>query len=147
MINPADDGVTHINIYSKGNTTLGRTLSNFAKTPFHCEDGHFESIEGYWYWLSCKNDELRKLYGYLAKKRGRELRGTDWPSDVGFKVKILNALQYKLDQNIFIQDLLKKSELPFEHYYVFGDKIYDERSRNLWIIDFWETKRKELKDE
>lgn len=27
---PIDDGVTHINVYSKGRTKLGRDLSNFA---------------------------------------------------------------------------------------------------------------------
>lgn len=40
------DGIDHINIYSKGKTTLGRMLSNFACTPFtHPEDGKFASIE------------------------------------------------------------------------------------------------------
>jgi len=34
MINPEEDGITHINIYSKGKTDLGRMLSNFAKLPF-----------------------------------------------------------------------------------------------------------------
>lgn len=28
--NPEEDGITHINIYSKGSTELGRLLSNFA---------------------------------------------------------------------------------------------------------------------
>ena len=31
---PKDDGVTHINIYSKGQTELGGLLSNFSRTPF-----------------------------------------------------------------------------------------------------------------
>jgi len=41
------DGVTHINIYSKGKTSLDRALSNFAHTPIETVDGKFASIEGY----------------------------------------------------------------------------------------------------
>jgi hypothetical protein len=52
-IKPSEDGVTHINVYSRGNTELGRLLSNFAHTPFsHPEFGEFASVEGFWYWLS-----------------------------------------------------------------------------------------------
>ena len=51
-MNLADDGVTHINVYSKGTTALGRALSNFAHIPFMVvPNGRFESIEAYWYWL------------------------------------------------------------------------------------------------
>lgn len=35
MINPLEDGITHINVYSKGATELGRLLTNFAHTPLH----------------------------------------------------------------------------------------------------------------
>ena len=51
ILTPQNDGITHINVYSKGKTTLGRWLTNFAHTPIDTIDGHFESIEGYWYWL------------------------------------------------------------------------------------------------
>jgi hypothetical protein len=45
-IKPSEDGVTHINVYSRGNTELGRLLSNFAHTPFsHPEFGEFASVE------------------------------------------------------------------------------------------------------
>ena len=46
---PAEDGITHVNVYSRGLTTLGRWLSNFAHCPIETEDGPFASIEGYWY--------------------------------------------------------------------------------------------------
>ena len=63
IFTPSTDGIDHINIYSKGKTSLGRWLSNFAKSPIETEDGHFDSIEGYWYWywLSSKDDTLRAL--------------------------------------------------------------------------------------
>lgn len=31
---PDNDGITHINLYSKSRTVLGRQLSNFAHSPF-----------------------------------------------------------------------------------------------------------------
>lgn len=73
MINPENDGIDHINIYSKGKTDLGRFLSNFAHTPISSSQfGNFESIEGLWYWLGTRNEKLRNLHGFLAKKIGRE---------------------------------------------------------------------------
>lgn len=53
LYNPVDEGVTHINIYSKAKTELGLLSTNFARTPIdHPEFGHFESLEGLWYWLA-----------------------------------------------------------------------------------------------
>lgn len=74
-INPDEDGITHINVYSKGKTELGQLLSNFAYTPFvHSEYGKFNSIEAFWYYYftGCKHDDLKLLYGYKAKEKGRK---------------------------------------------------------------------------
>lgn len=71
MIDPNEDGISHINVYSKGRTGIGRFLSNFTFYPIHTVDGEFHSIEGYWYWLTCRDDRLRYLHGYEAKKLGR----------------------------------------------------------------------------
>jgi hypothetical protein len=74
---PSEDGIGHINVYSKAKTKLGRELSNFSFSPFtHPEDGKFNSIEGYWYWLGCKQEKLRKVWGYAAKRLGREYGGS-----------------------------------------------------------------------
>ena len=53
---------------------LAKILSNFAHTPFEVQEGTFQSIEGYWYWLLFGNDDFRKLYGPTAKKLGKEIR-------------------------------------------------------------------------
>ena len=71
-----EDGIDHINIYSRGHTELGQYLSNFAYTPIQTEDGRFYSIEGYWYWLNTHNDKLRLLYGFKARSFGKELDKT-----------------------------------------------------------------------
>lgn len=135
-INPKEDGITHINIYSKGKTKIGRFLSNFSNFDFVCEDGEFSSIEGYWYWLSTKDDRLRKLSGWQAKQLGRELRGDDWNESDEFKRKILFAIKIKLDSCV---NELSKINIPIKHYYVYGrgdNEIVVEPKNGVWILDF-----------
>src|SRR5882724_14111 len=100
MIDPKNDGIDHINIYSKGATELGRALSNFAHSPVKLKDGNFASLEGYWYWLLSNKDAkaeiLRKLYGWEAKKAGRELKIPDYPdynTSLEFKEKFKEAMR------------------------------------------------------
>lgn len=126
---PEDDGVTHINVWSKGKTELGRLLSNFAHTPFkHPEYGHFSSVEAFWYWLSLggTNNELRTLYGYQSKQAGRLIREeilkhSKLPFVEDFEAKIKSAILCKILQNESLKELLKNSTLPFSHYYVWGE--------------------------
>lgn len=77
MIGEGIDGVDHINIYSKGKTSLGRWLTNFAYSPFiieiNGEHHQFVSIEGLWYWILTGDDSLKSCYGYDAKSRGKEI--------------------------------------------------------------------------
>lgn len=132
--NPENDGIDHINIYSKGKTDIGRFLSNFSKFKFSCEDGEFLSIEGYWYWLSVNDDRLRKVYGFEAKKLGRELGAKDYPKIENFNEKILKVIKLKLDSRK--EDIIN-IKLPLTHYYCYGDKvIYPNGSE--FIIEFIE---------
>lgn len=139
MIKPEEDGITHVNIYSQGKTQLGRMLSNFDRFEIETEDGTFNSVEGYWYWLSiedCKEKEvLRNLYGYNAKKIGNDLKNRfNKRMDEDFENKILNAIWYKVRRNryLFTEDI---KNLPFEHYYNFGGKIVNVKKKYLWMIE------------
>lgn len=152
---PKEDGISHINIYSKGKTTLGKFLSNFANTPFECQDGKFESIEGYWYWLCSPavpnfvRDNLRLLSGYEAKSYGKsailrcnELGLSTAPIDASFKLKIMDAIKIKLVTNNSRFEEFKNSTLPFTHYYVMYGKIIP--AGHEWLIDFFENFRKDM---
>lgn len=148
--NPQDDGATHINIYSKAKTRLGFLMSNFTNLPIETSDGHFTSIEGYWYWLGLPEsnvgrESLRLLHGFEAKKQGRALKSKDWQDGTNFKNKILEALRIKVNTYWELKDLLTKSTLPFTHYYVFSDKVITPKE-GQWIIDWWEDQRKELQN-
>lgn len=133
-LKPENDGVDHINIYSKGKTTLGRFLTNFAYSPIDTEDGKFNSIEGYWYFLGCGDESLRKLSGFLAKKVGRDNGSPDWQDTEVFKRKILDAIDNKLQRNSQMKDLLIDCKLPLVHYYVYGNKVVCPKD-GQWILD------------
>lgn len=139
------DGEDHINIYSKGETELGRWLSNFTYAPFiHPYDGEFKSVEGYWYYDLTGDEKLTELYGYQAKKYGQSiLEGDEWEVN---KTYIKLAIICKLTQNGKTGMLGKfiDSTLPFRHYYKFGDKIV-EPEQGKWVVEFFEDLRKLLK--
>lgn len=144
-----DDGKTHINIYSKGLTELGRFLSNFAYAPITLPEGVFASIEGYWYYLGLGDDvperkALMSLYGVQAKLRGRELGSLDWPVEVpNFKAKILDAIRIKLQTYPSMLKALKENNLPLTHYYVYGNKLVKVPAAD-WIVEAIEKMKVEL---
>lgn len=148
MIDPKNDGVDHINIYSQGNTRLGRLLSNFAWSPITTLDGKFNSIEGYWYWLnsdSTQKDRLRSLFGFQAKRVGRALRAPDWNNEDTFRLKIFSAMISKLVHQPDLRDLILQNNLPYTHYYVYNGKVY-EPEEGKWILDGWTYLTKFLKE-
>lgn len=139
--NPENDGLTHINVYSKGQTELGRFLSNFAMARILTEDGWFASIEGYWYWLGVQDDRLRTVYGWEAKQLGRTLRAPDWQFSEAFKDKIRAAITIKInDFEIAKAELIASKHLPLTHYYVYGSKIINVPEAQ-WILDHIDSLR------
>lgn len=115
---PKNEGIDHINTYSKSQLPLGRMLSNFCHAPMTIpDDGYFASMEGYWFWLPTRDESLRALHGIEAKKIGtklRKLKGVHCPD---FEEKMKFAAQCKLKQNLAILHALKASSLPLVHYY------------------------------
>ncbi len=156
-----DDGVTHINIYSRGATPVGRALSNFTLAPFeHPEFGRFVSVEGFWYWLSAganpEHDRMRRLYGPSAKFEGARLLSIP-QDDEYFHEQICRAIECKVRQNPDILKEVVASSLPFMHYIVMHEKDYREqgqyrrwpvlKQKHQWQVDFLEDLRRRLKDE
>lgn len=144
MIDPTEDGKSHINIYSKGQTELGRFLSNFSECNVHTDDGFFRTIEGYWYWLSCLDDRLRYLPGYQAKKLGRELKALDWNNDPRFEYKISKAIVTKILASPWCKvALICSGTKPLYHYYTYGKKVIMPKD-GLWMVTLIEKVRNEL---
>jgi len=140
---PALDGVEHVNIYSRGRTVLGRWMSNFARQPMVLpEHGSFESVEGFWYWLGTRDDRLRRLSGFEAKKLGRMLKRVVNLPEEEFKEEIIRALEAKLKAHPAMCERFRNSHLPFEHYYVFDGVVRDAGFR--WLVEWWMGTRTEM---
>ncbi len=143
-IDPNEDGITHINVYSKAKTELGRFLSNFAHSPVNTPDGHFESLEGYWYWLKTYDDYLRELYGYKAKEYGKKLPVANQTVN---KSKFKKALYQKVKNN---SEWLKENplwndlSLPLKHYYVYGGE--PKEAGGQCVLDILEQLRFDMMD-
>lgn len=134
--NPEEDGITHINVYSKGHTLLGRTLSNFAATSFRIPFmGEFCTVEGFWYWIMTGDNSLREMEGWEAKQEGRKLpRKRVCPT----KRELSIAYRAKLRSYPKLREALKENKLPLAHYYVYGGKIVEPKEWQ-WTVDLWYT--------
>lgn len=150
--NPEEDGITHINIYSKGKTSLGRKLSNWYPGTYKylkISLGNFHTIEGLIFFLGCFDNRLRETTGYESKKLGEELdRKIRLPEEI-FKNYIIEAMKEKINQSekTFgeLYENLKYSELPLVHYYNYGGKVIIS-DKWQWQIEEWEKIRKEIKN-
>lgn len=141
MILPGKDGIDHINIFSRGKTVLGRWLSNFADAPITLpEDGEFRTIEGYWYWLCSRSDQLRWMSGSEAKKFGKMTTRIIPVSN--FEEKILKAIDIKINSYPDMAKMLRDSDLPLCHYYVMRGRVIDAGPD--WIVDHLTQRRQDL---
>lgn len=139
---PINEGVDHLNVYSKSKLPIGRSLSNFHLARFkHTQDGDFLSVEGYWYWLATgsKRDEFRLLSGVTAKTEGQQRIKKSGRVEVpDFNERVLEAIRCKLRQNRDILKGLTNTTLPLTHYYWYGEidnPTIVDCSKHQWQID------------
>ncbi len=132
--NLENDGIDHINVYSKGQTLLGTLLSNFADTPFnHPKHGHFRTVEGFWYWIMTGLEELRFLPGWECKTIGKSAEPyRTHPTES----ELLEAYRAKLEAHPKIADILKNNKLPLAHYYVYNGKVVEPKEWQ-WTAQLW----------
>ena len=154
---PSTDSIDHINVYTKARTPLGLKLTNFAHEPFwHPLLGQFESSEGLHYFLKTgrKHQEFRKLWGYKAKELGVSLcrEPANITFDLQFDWMFRIGLVAKITQNQELFEMFNESELPFTHYYYYGDpdsldkcKVVNAKETGTLVTDL-EDIRKFLKE-
>lgn len=152
VLDPKEDGVTHINVYTGGQTRVGRELSNlynYAPTDSPrlilrptgelAPIGHFKTLEGFWWWLSTgmTEDYFRTCDGFDARKRGMKMSRVDLSS---FKHEIRYAIALKLKSYPEILNRLLNTSLPLTHYYVYGkhsaNPAIRPADRSKWVIVF-----------
>lgn len=145
------DGVDYINIYSKGETELGRKTSHFSYGHFvHPELGEFDSMEAFWIFAKAADQEdpevqkLRKLVGYQAKLAARTIKTRHVEN---FHELILSGNWHKFNQNQDLKDLMVNfhPELPFQHFYIASNGKTTIRPLGYeWLIKGFEDIRKRL---
>jgi len=140
MIIEGEDGVTHINIYSKARTSLGRWLSNFTDSRFTLDGIEYGSIEGLWFSYTTGQEHIRMLHGFKAKQEGakfEKIREID--EDL-----VRRAIDEKLRNNPDKMRELAESDLKLCHYYEYAGKRVDAHYE--WLVEHFETRRKQLKE-
>ena len=139
LMTPDTEGENHYNIYSQSRTELGRFLSHFTYHPTNTyEHGVFNSLEGYWYWLKYRDDNLRMLCGTEAKQYGQALGATRIvvldPESDEFRRDILFATTCKLQSMPGTLKLrLTQSRLPLIHAYTRNGKYSFQNSMGFII--------------
>lgn len=155
-IDPKRDGIDFINVYSRGNTKLGRFLSNMYYAPVDTPYGRFDTIEGYWHYLglpdNCPDKEqLKTADGFHARRIGQALReqyGTVERDD--FETLISAALLEKLSSysDDWVEEYGKIGKVPLKHYYVSNrGKIINLTSRYKWMLDLLDTHMRNIYNE
>lgn len=144
------DGVDFYNIYSKGETELGRRASHFAYSEFvHPVYGSFKSMEAFWVFVKLEDPEdpemqiLRTMVGYQAKAFGRTVKTKKIEN---FHQIINSGNWHKFNQNPVLKQLMVESDLPFKHYYLSANGQVTIRPLGYdWLLEGFEEIRKRLK--
>jgi len=140
VINWREDGRTHINIYSRGQTDLGRMLSTFTAIPegglIYTDDGLFKSVESYAKWLVYRHPRLYTMTGREAYEFASYLGQGVFPRD--YQEKVIKALDYKFKASKMIREALAANELPLEMYIVVKGRVYE--AIDMFVLDFWRGK-------
>ena len=149
---PENDGIDHINVFSKSRSKLGRMLSNFAHTPFTLDGVKFESVESWWYWMKMNNinksvlfpafsdeqlDNIKSLIGKEAKTYFRELYKDDSSSFSPEPAQLKRAYLQKIEEHPEVKKALLENTLPIDHYYMMFDKKVSAES-TMWTAKIWE---------
>lgn len=136
--NPVNDGIDHLNIYSKAKTDLGQFLSNFYNFYQETNHGFFCSLEGYWQFLKSRNDIFRNMKGLEAKEYSKKnkIKGTLSEED---QKHFKDACTCKLFANPYYLNQFISSKLNFTHYYVMNENVVD--TPHTWLVSYWEGLR------
>lgn len=121
-LTPLDDGDTHINVYSKGKTQLGRWLTNPSSLGFtHPNFGPFDTAEGLHFFLKTGmlDYEYARLSGFEARKKGKAEHRL-YIHNPQFDQLMRIGWVCKITQNPELYYLVMDNELPLAHYYYYG---------------------------
>lgn len=153
------DGITHVNIYSKGRTSLGQALSNMCLFTFEYNGLTFHSVEQAWHYF--KFLHINKTVAeaimnmddaYAIKKYAKPYNNeatAQYVQSEDFHKLMKDVIWTRLNEDHSLQLQIRNSHLPFAHYYAFGNdvtgyKVVDESQKYAWLINIFKKYREQL---
>lgn len=159
-INPLDDGITHVNIYTKGKTNLGKMLSNFHQCDIIIDGIKYRTVEHYWQWakaiyvndLATATSILKMRSAASVKKAGSDLNTKHgilsiYVKSEVFRELIRKAITLKVHSNASLKKLLTYNIRPFTHYYVYNNTAIEQDTHYGWMLNHIERLQLSLQRE
>lgn len=153
---PATDGVNHVNIYSKGVSTVGRVLSNFhtPSMPYETLHGTFASLEGYYHWLrvadyhcNYRNEsietleikypelvDLRTVNGGECIKLGRKCKAAAYAKTT-YRPGKFEGVFFEA----YVDSLIKKLARPYADDVTLGAYVADLIVSGFTLVHYYNT--------
>ena len=146
MIDPTQDGKTHISINAKGATFLGKFLSHRTLCELSMPEGRFLCVAAYWYSLISKEDSrLSHCYDWETELLATQLSPLPKKQQLPaaeLQAKIKKALDQKIKWSEYWKEEFTESILPFLYYHLDADgNVVDESRKYRWLLNHLEARR------
>lgn len=162
MIDPNKDGISFINVYSKGRTNLGKQLTNMFPYSFMYDGIQFNSVEQAWHYYKFVNIDtnvanhiltLTNPFECLKYARANKTEAVvEYVKTSSFQSKMKDVINTRISSDNTLKTLLRNSWLPFEHFYTYGKEgskqvVHDQRNKYEWLLDIFDDIRFKLHTE
>jgi hypothetical protein len=146
MIDPTQDGKTHIRIDSKAATFIGKFLAPRTLCELNLPEGRFLCVSAYWYSLISKEDSrLSRVYGWETELLATQLSPLPKKQQLPaaeLQAKIKKALDAKIKWSEYWREEFTESTLPFLHYHLDAEgNVVDESRKYRWLLNHLEARR------
>jgi hypothetical protein len=146
MIDPTQDGKTHIRIDSKAATFIGKFLAPRTLCELNMPEGRFLCVAAYQYHLTCKEDSrLNRVHGWETELLATQLQSLPRKEQLPaaeLQAKLKKALDQKLKWSEYWKEEFTESELPFLYYHVDAEgNVVDESRKYRWLLNHLEARR------
>jgi hypothetical protein len=146
MIDPKEDGKTHINIWAKGATFIGKFLAPRTLCELNMPEGRFLCVAAYQYHLTCKEDSrLNRVHDWETELLATQLSPLPKKQQLPaaeLQTKIKKALDQKLKWSEYWMEEFTESELPFLYYHFDTEgNVIDESKKYRWLLNHLEARR------
>jgi hypothetical protein len=146
MIDPTQDGKTHINIWAKGATFIGKFLAPRTLCELSMPEGRFLCVSAYWYSLISKEDSrLSHVNGWETELLATQLSPLPKKQQLPateLQAKIKKALDQKLKWSEYWMGEFTESTLPFLQYHLDAEgNVVDESKKYRWLLSHLEARR------